>query len=455
MTKVAELATQAIQLQIDAANATAKTLITPVYNVVGYGAKGDGVTDDTAAIQAAIDASELGGTYDNAGAVYIPPTQSFYRITGTLQMRRNTKIISDFALLIYEGTGTAISAEGTALNYIYPMIARLRIWKKNLDRIGTGVKTAYSTFGGYFYQVEVQGFEYGFYHSDTSWLNTFQECKSRQNKYGMFFGMNSNGVTVRECYLNSNDAYGITTQNANNVRIQNCEFEGNATTGSALIIDYSKSVLVEGCYMEQCGDPMIKVMDSTGTGYSYSPQIIGNYITGNNIKAIGIQLERCQDPIILGNKIWKFTTTGINVAATATRAMIDHNGITDNPTPIVIDPAAYSASSWIADHLSGFVGTAKFRVQAPTPYMELYDTNSSTFLRVRQYSSSTSVQRGSDLAEIIGIDHTGRAIDTAIKSGVTASRPASPRTGQMYYDTTIGKPIWYNGGWKDATGAAV
>jgi len=38
----------------------------------------------------------------------------------------------------------------------------------------------------------------------------------------------------------------------------------------------------------------------------------------------------------------------------------------------------------------------------------------------------------------------------------TAKRPAKPALGQMYYDTTLGKPIWWNGSvWKDAGGTTV
>ena len=44
-----------------------------------------------------------------------------------------------------------------------------------------------------------------------------------------------------------------------------------------------------------------------------------------------------------------------------------------------------------------------------------------------------------------------------ILSGTTANRPSSNvDTGTMYFDTTIGKPVWYKGsGWVDATGASV
>ena len=40
--------------------------------------------------------------------------------------------------------------------------------------------------------------------------------------------------------------------------------------------------------------------------------------------------------------------------------------------------------------------------------------------------------------------------------GTTAERPTNyVPTGGMYFDTTLGQPIWYSGsGWVDATGAA-
>lgn len=41
--------------------------------------------------------------------------------------------------------------------------------------------------------------------------------------------------------------------------------------------------------------------------------------------------------------------------------------------------------------------------------------------------------------------------------GSTAARPVKAATGQMYYDTTLGQPIWRHasGVWKDAAGATV
>ena len=42
------------------------------------------------------------------------------------------------------------------------------------------------------------------------------------------------------------------------------------------------------------------------------------------------------------------------------------------------------------------------------------------------------------------------------QSGDTSSRPSSPATGEMYFDTDLGYPIWYDGSdWVDSTGTTV
>jgi len=40
--------------------------------------------------------------------------------------------------------------------------------------------------------------------------------------------------------------------------------------------------------------------------------------------------------------------------------------------------------------------------------------------------------------------------------GATADRPSNPSKGEQFFDTDLGKPIWYDGtNWVDATGATV
>jgi hypothetical protein len=65
------------------------------------------------------------------------------------------------------------------------------------------------------------------------------------------------------------------------------------------------------------------------------------------------------------------------------------------------------------------------------------DIGSATALRPRYIRAATAVQTG---------------------SGATTARPAAGTAGAgaMFFDTTLGKPIWSTGtAWVDATGAAV
>lgn len=44
----------------------------------------------------------------------------------------------------------------------------------------------------------------------------------------------------------------------------------------------------------------------------------------------------------------------------------------------------------------------------------------------------------------------------ASNAGATADRPVNPETSTMFFDTTLGAPIWWNGSaWVWATGEAV
>jgi hypothetical protein len=79
-------ATELIAKQMAAGSANARVWADILYNVKLYGAKGDGYTDDTAAVQATIDAV---GSY--GGTVYFPPGS--YKVTSTIYIRKNNIIL--------------------------------------------------------------------------------------------------------------------------------------------------------------------------------------------------------------------------------------------------------------------------------------------------------------------------------------------------------------------------
>ena len=74
---------------------------TGIYNVMAYGAVGDGTTDDSAAIQDAVDAAP------NGGAVFFPPGR--YRIV--------TTIATDTPGIVFEGVGGRSSNEADTAGY--------------------------------------------------------------------------------------------------------------------------------------------------------------------------------------------------------------------------------------------------------------------------------------------------------------------------------------------------
>src|SRR5207253_1256820 len=55
-----------------------------VWDVMNFGAIGDGATDDTAAIQSAINAAATSATGHGGGIVYFPPGN--YKVSSTLQI---------------------------------------------------------------------------------------------------------------------------------------------------------------------------------------------------------------------------------------------------------------------------------------------------------------------------------------------------------------------------------
>jgi hypothetical protein len=116
MTKVSEIVTSLLQSQIDAQRTAVKSLITPVFNVVGYGALLDGTTDDTTAVQSASDAAAVAG----GGMIFFP--EGTCLLTGSGVTATDSIIfrgVGRGSVIKYTGTGQAITmgSETSALKY--------------------------------------------------------------------------------------------------------------------------------------------------------------------------------------------------------------------------------------------------------------------------------------------------------------------------------------------------
>jgi hypothetical protein len=104
-----------------------------IYNVKDYGAVGDGVADDTAAIQAAIDAVVALGGYSARGEIYFPT--GIYLVSAALTANSQYAVIS-FA---GDGRGGSIIRTNSTTADIFTLNSTLPFVFKNLQIDGYGI----------------------------------------------------------------------------------------------------------------------------------------------------------------------------------------------------------------------------------------------------------------------------------------------------------------------------
>lgn len=128
-------------------------------------------------------------------------------------------------------------------------------------------------------------------------------------------------------------------------------------------------------------------------------------------------------------------------------------------------PAFFQNNSVL--EVSSAAGPAKIRLSPPaneSSQFEFYEGDNvkwwvqyrDTQNRVRWYNWTTGNTVWA-LTDGDAIDHTQSTSQNVVwESGTTAGRPGTPVAGQRYFDTDLGKPIWFNGtDWVDAQGTIV
>jgi hypothetical protein len=247
------------------------------FNVItDFGAKGDGVTDDTAAILDAISAT--GG----AGQIIIPPSR--YRVLKTIVIPRSVTLDcggDNAAKIIYGGTGAAIAIGDSAGPTLYPRGAMrgLRIVGPGAGKGIGGAPVAGILLGGdpsgiitpatylgdeySFYNVTACGFDYAL-ELGVTWLNSFFNCffgstDDGQNRIGIYNPATPNHTAGGENSHFFGGAIANNTQNAMQLDdgaplyFHSTSFDYN----NGPIIGASLCLAFEHCHFEQKAGPFI------------------------------------------------------------------------------------------------------------------------------------------------------------------------------------------------------
>jgi hypothetical protein len=197
-----------------------------VFNVKAYGAKGDGSTDDTSAIQAAINAAGVAG-----GTVYFSP--GTYEITSTLTLSVQVKLMGAGGIssaISYTGTGDAVSFSSGSYNTVVEcdiVISSLYLTCTNASNAGAAIDIVGGSvasildcrIGGYF--------QYGII-LDQAEIVSIQRC-SIQNQ--MSNGVAGLWLVNGNDHIAGNTNHGFTTM----VDVTDCSF--NMASAAYSVID--------------------------------------------------------------------------------------------------------------------------------------------------------------------------------------------------------------------------
>lgn len=304
-------------------------------NAKSFGATGNGSTDDTAALQAALTAA-------TGGTLYLP--KGNYRVSSGLTVPNRTRIVGDGP------TNTLINYR-TALTTANQLFDFDNVDNIHLEDIGLNCETG---AGG---RTTTAVLAQGDGGSVTEmllrrvYITGFQQYGVRINTATYYTHLD--GCRILSCSNSvANGGDGLTNAIAvsigspvNALRITNCRISSNDTA-----IDCNTtakySLVIQGCYFEQNGRASAPAAYDTITLYGWAAvQFVGNYVeanlTGTTTADSFLKLKACSGVQITGN-LFAGSYAGvaksknlIGISTSCVGVVIDNNELQDPATLLV------------------------------------------------------------------------------------------------------------------------
>ena len=414
--------------------ATVQTKLRETVSVKDFGAVGDGVADDTAAINSAIEAQQT-----NGGAVRIPA--GTYKISSTITLRRNVPFIGDGSTSVtFEYSGSSFAMQVGDAAFRQTSDGTRQGWTlKGFKLTGTSSASAgiflCNCHGDHFEDIVVNGFTQtgaeGFLATGTPsvvgesspssvvglFYCTFRDCYSFNNHVGIIFtGVTGEGTANSNLWIG-----GAIRQNIG----ANVEFAAE-----------SNSNVIRAASLETTGE--------TDTGVVWQANTLGNTVADCRFEGTYITAP------------WDIKSNAVSAVLMANyygayyaKADISNAAFLDNGT-----------GTLYLEHRALTLNKTAFKIDKL--YVDEIIPEASTDITVKSGQdfifSLPSGQNALIVGDTFGYDgvRIPSAVPFYVPAASTASRPTANLVGAHYFDTTLGKPIWWNGSsWRDATGAAV
>ena len=301
-------------------------------NIKHFGAKGDGKTDDTAAIQKAV------ATTGNR--LFFP--KGHYKISKTIlidlaKMGYASIRGNGDAQLIMAGAGPAFKIAGTHFGSADPEGFDKKVWSSERMPLVEGLSIegqhqaavgieAIGTMQLTITRVQVRHTLHAIHLRENNRNLIIADCHLYENHgIGVFYdGVNLHQSNITGSHISYNKEGGIVTKGGNirNIHITGCDIESNMGSDKAptanVLIDCSGSavgtaeVAITGCTIQHNrnapNSANIRIIGKDQSGIGSEKERWGNVtITGNVLSdvMVNIDLQYCRGVVISGNTIWK------------------------------------------------------------------------------------------------------------------------------------------------------